>query len=147
MKISVVVQVAAGSRERRLYDEKTLEYLGARKVLLPYPYPYGFIVGTTSEDGDGDNVDCYIITGEALRAGSIVECEPVGLLEQMEGDEVDHKVLARLPGQDVALDQALLEELRSFIAGLDAQFPEVAFKIGRILPREAAIQYLRGASP
>lgn len=145
MMISVVIQVAAGSSERWLYDEKTLEYLGTRQVSRPYPYPYGFVVGTISEDGDA--VDCYILTGDALKAGAIVDCEPIGLLEQLEGDEVDNKVLASIPGQDVALDEALLAELRSFIAGLDAQFPEVTFKVGRILRREAAIQFLQEASP
>jgi inorganic pyrophosphatase len=70
-------------------------------------------------------VDCYVITNDQLRAGSIVECDPIGLLEQHEDGEVDHKVLAAIPGQDVELDRGLLEELRGFIYAVVAQFPEV----------------------
>ena len=139
--IEVVIQVEAGSRDKRLYDEKTLEYKGTRQASLPYPYPYGFIIGTSSEDGD--NIDCYVITEKTLKAGAIVECEPIGLLEQEEGDEFDHNILAAIPGQDVVLDEALLEELRTFISGIFARFPDLTVKVGRILPKEAALRYLQ----
>src|SRR5262245_8044317 len=97
--IKVCIEVEAGSCEKHRYNEKTLEYQGTRWSARPYPYPYGFILGTRA--ADGDNVDCYLITTERLQAGTIVECEPIGLLEQDEDGEVDHKVLAALPGQDV----------------------------------------------
>jgi hypothetical protein len=38
-----------------------------------------------------------------LKAGSIVECEPSGLLEQDEDGDIDHKVLAAISGQNVEL--------------------------------------------
>src|SRR5512139_4154132 len=99
--IQMLVQVAAGSCDRRIYNEMTLEYLETRPGSRPYPYPYGFIVGTRAQDGAC--VDCYLITSDQVTAGSIVECEPVGLLLQDEDGEMDHKVLATLPGQDVEL--------------------------------------------
>ena len=107
----------------------------------PFPYPYGFIVGTSA--ADGDCVDCYILTMDRLQAGSIVECNPVGLLEQDEDGAIDHKVLAALPGQDIVVNQELLEELRNFIYALIAPFPEVHIRIGRILPREAALRHIQ----
>lgn len=106
----------------------------------PFPYPYGFIIGTRA--ADGDCVDCYIITNDRLRAGAIVECDPVGLLEQEEDGEVDHKVLAALPGQEVELNQELLEELRDFVYALIAPFPEVHIRIGGILSREVALHHI-----
>jgi inorganic pyrophosphatase len=138
--IRVLIQVEAGSRERSLYNERTLEYKGQHRMSLPFPYPYGFIIGTSS--ADGDCVDCYIITKNRLQAGSIVECDPVGLLEQHEDDEIDHKVLAALPGQAVEADQRLLEELRDFIYALIAPFPDVHMRVGGILPRQAAIRHI-----
>ena len=72
--IKMLVQVEAGSRDKNLYDEKTLEYKGESRISLPYPYPYGFVIGTNA--ADGDNVDCYLITQEKIKRGSIVECEP-----------------------------------------------------------------------
>lgn len=138
--VRVLIQAEAGSQDKRLYDEKNLEYRRTVQVSLPYPYPYGFIIGTTAEDGD--SMDCYLITGDKLEAGAVVTCEPVGLLEQTEGDEVDHKVLAALPGESVNLDLELLEELRRFITGVFAQYPDVDVAVGRILPKEEALRYL-----
>ncbi len=139
--VKVFVQVEAGSRERRLYDEKTLAFVATRQMPLPYPYPYGFILGTSGEDGD--NLDCYIITRDSLKAGSIVECKPVGLLEHEEGDETDHKVLAALPGQQVDLTLELLEEMRAFITGLFAPFHDLEVHVGRIRSREEALRYIQ----
>ena len=97
--IKMLVQVEDGSRDKNLYDEKTLEYKGASRISLPYPYPYGFVIGTSA--ADGENVDCYLITHEKIRRGSIVECEPIGLLEQVEEGHIDHKVLEAIPGEAV----------------------------------------------
>ena len=93
--IKVCIEVDAGSFEKNLYNEKTLEYRETHRVSRPYPYPYGFILGTTAEEGD--NVDCYLITRDSLKPGAIVECEPIGLLEQDEDGEIDHKVLGLFP--------------------------------------------------
>jgi inorganic pyrophosphatase len=139
--IKVLIQVAAGSRDRNTYNEKTLEYKGTHRVSRPYPYPYGFIIGTSTEDGDG--VDCYLITNDRLKSGSIVECEPIGLLKQDEAGEVDHKVLATIPGQNIELGQGLLEELQDFIYSVFAAFPEVRVSVGPILPRAAALDHIQ----
>jgi inorganic pyrophosphatase len=139
--IKVLIQVEAGSNERNLYNEKTLEYKGSSRLSRTFPYPYGFIIGTSA--ADGDCVDCYIITKDKLKAGNIFECEPVGLLEQDEDGEDDHKVLAALPGQDVELNHKLQEELRNFIYAVIAPFPDVHIRVGHILPHEAALQYIQ----
>jgi len=139
--IKVCIEVEAGSCDRNLYNEKTLEYKETRRVSRPYPYSYGFILGTSAVDGD--NVDCYLITNDSLKPGTIVECEPIGLLEQDEDGEVDHKVLAAMPGQDVEIGQRLLEELRAFIHAVFASFPDVSVRVGCILPREAALHHIQ----
>jgi inorganic pyrophosphatase len=139
--IKVLIQVEAGSRDKKLYNEKTVEYKGASRISLPYPYPYGFIIGTSAEDGEC--VDCYLITHDKVKSGSIVECDPIGLLEQIEDGQIDHKILAAIPGQAVEVGPELLEELRDFIYAVFAQFPEVSISIGRILPREAALKHIQ----
>ena len=75
--IKVLIQIEADSCERNLSNEKTLEYKGQHHMSRPFPYPYGFIIGTSA--ADGDCVDCYIITNDRLKAGIIVECDPVGI--------------------------------------------------------------------
>lgn len=138
--IKVLIQVARGSSERRIYDEQTLEYKGTRPGSLPYIYPYGFILGTRAEDGD--SVDCYIITQDHLLAGSIVECDPIGLLEQDEDGEIDHKVLASMPNQQVEVGHELLQEMQDFIHLIFSGYPDMHVTVGNILPREEALRYI-----
>ena len=139
--IKVCIQVEAGSQEKKFYDEITLTYQETRQVPKPYPYPYGFIIGTSA--ADGDCADCYVISQKKLKAGTIVECEPLALLEQYEGEEIDHKVLATLPGQKVEVGEKLLKELQTFIYAIFAAYPDVNVRVGPILPREAALNYIR----
>ncbi len=139
--IQMMIQVAAGSRDRHIYDESTLEYLETRQVSRSYPYPYGFVIGTKAEDGDA--VDCYLITKDEVPPGTIVACEPCGLLLQDEDGEVDHKVLAAMPGQDVPPGEELLRELQAFIYAIFARYPDMKVRVGPILPREAAQRHLQ----
>jgi len=88
-------------------------------------------------------VDCYILTSDSLKAGTVVECQPIGLLEQSEDEEIDNKVLAILPGQAADLDQGLLAELKDFIYGVFRAFPDVRVRVGDILPESAATEYIQ----
>lgn len=137
--IKMLIQVAAGSSDRKMYRESSLEYVETRHGSHLYPYPYGFIVGTRT--ADGDCVDCYLITREPVSAGSLVECEPIGLLLQDEAGEVDHKVLAALPGQDVVVGAELFQELQGFIDNMFAD-TGLEVRVGPLLPREAALRHL-----
>jgi len=139
--IQMLIQVAAGSCEKQFYNERTLEYRETRRGTRPYPYPYGFIIGTSA--ADGDCVDCYLITRNTLTAGTIVECEPVGLLVQDEDGEDDHKVLAAIPGQEVAVGQELLQELQDFSDAIFVKYPDMRVRVGPILPREAALHHIQ----
>jgi Inorganic pyrophosphatase len=139
--IKVLIQVAAGSREKNYYNEKTLEYKETRHGSQLYPYPYGFIVGTATADGDA--VDCYLITREKLKSGEIVECEPIGLLELDEDGEVDHKVLAIIPGHEIELSAGVLKELQEFIQALFSDYPDMTVRIGPLRSREAALHYIQ----
>jgi len=139
--IKVFIQVQAGARDRQIYNEKTLEYQGTRHGSLPYPFPYGFILSTSAEDGG--NLDCYILTKDSLEPGTIVACEPTGLLEQYEDVEVDHKILASLPGQDMALDQNVIRELQDFIYAAFASYPEANIRLGPVLSREEALRHIQ----
>ncbi len=103
--MKVFIQNEAGSFVKNYHDEKTLEYKRAARVSRAYPFPYGFILNTTADDGL--NVDCFVLTRTALRTGQIVECDPVGLMEQMEDGKEDHNVLAVIRGEDKPLDRKI----------------------------------------
>lgn len=149
--IQVFIQAEAGSCDKHVYQEKTLTYLETRRVPQPYPYAYGFILGTNA--ADGGNLDCYLLAQERLQAGTIVACEPVALLVQREGDEVDDKIIAVLAGEGALAGQELppeqmqdlLLELQAFIYAIFARFPDLELRVGPILPRQAALQTIHMA--
>ena len=113
MLIQVFIQNEAGSNRKNYHDEKTLQYKFTKLVSRPYPYPYGFIIGTTA--ADGGNLDCFVITGRPLKAGEIVECEPIALMEQFEDGVDDHNVLARVAGEEAAITPMIQDALTEFV--------------------------------
>ncbi len=136
----VLIENEAGSRRKNTYDERTLAHVGSAEVSAAYPFPYGFVLGTRS--GDGDAVDCFVLTDAPLASGAIVECEPVALLEQVEDGEIDHKVLARLPGDGAPPDADAVERLKSFVSAVFAHVPGKVMTVGHVLGRKAAEDYL-----
>jgi inorganic pyrophosphatase len=135
----VLIENEAGSRRKNTYDETSLLWLKAEDVSAAYPFPYGFVVDTKA--GDGDAADCFVLTARNLTSGTLIDCEPLGLLEQIEDGEVDHKVLAVLPGETFELSQAE-PALRAFVSSVFAHVPGKQMTIGRLLDRQAAAAYL-----
>jgi inorganic pyrophosphatase len=138
-RLQVLIEAEAGTNVRRIYDETTLGLLSSREVAAAYPCPYGFILGTRT---DGDAIDCYLITGEPIPAGTVVEAEAAGVLEQFEGREVDHKVLAVMPGSSTDLDPRVRETLDSFISELFRPYPLVKVRVGRLLDANEAMAFI-----
>jgi len=136
----VLIENEAGSRTKHTYDERTLALVGSAAVSAAYPYAYGFAIGTRS--GDGDAVDCFVLGETPLASGRVVECEPLALLEQIEDGEVDHKVLAAPVGEAAAVDDAVLERITAFVRGVFAHVPGKSMQIGRLLDRQAAVDFL-----
>ena len=136
----VFIENEAGSRTKNLYDQRTLAHLGTTPVSLQYPYPYGFVIDTSG--GDGDAVDCFVITNSGLSAGDTIECDPIGLLEQVEDGKIDHKVLAVLSGELPVLEQTTVADLKSFISGVFAHVPDKRMEIGRLRGRGDAEAYV-----
>jgi inorganic pyrophosphatase len=139
--MQVFIENQRGSRRKNIYDERTLQHLRTVDVSASYPYPYGFVIGTVS--GDGDAVDCFVLTSEPLKAGTRLECDPIGLLEQIEDGEIDHKVLAVPSGAAAAIDDSVISALKEFISGVFSHVPNKRMEIGRLLDRNAAESYLR----
>ena len=133
----VFVQNEAGSDQKHVHNEKTLEYKGTRRVSRPYPYPYGFILNTTS--GDCDNLDCFVITEQELKSGDIVDCEPVGIMEVLHNGKKDHKVLAILNGEKAQIDSEVKQKLSDFVNHIFDYMKEEVIVVGKFLGQEGAI--------
>ena len=140
-KMKVFIQNETGSFIKNFYDEKTLEFTRAAQVSRAYPLPYGFILNTTGDDGL--NVDCFVLTQTSLRTGQIVQCDPIGLMEQIEDGKEDHNVLAVLRGEEEQLDSKSKQELVEFVSHV---FDHVAGKTvlaGNFRGKESATDYVR----
>ncbi|MCG8570060.1 MAG: inorganic diphosphatase [Spirochaetes bacterium] len=139
--IKVFVESESGTNIKNLYDEETYTLKRKLELLADYPFPYGFIIGTKTDDNDC--VDCYILTQKNLKAGTMIECEPIGLLEQFEEHEKDHKVLAVLPDEKLEINQDIHDRLKNFIDKVFSQWPEVKVKVGQILDKETALSFIQ----
>lgn len=95
---------------------------------------------------DGDNVDCFVLTKTVLLTGQIVECEPMGLMEQMEDGDEDHKILALLPGEESQFDESIRVKLIEFVSHVFDHMPGKQIIAGEFHGREAALNYLQKRS-
>ena len=148
--MKVFIENEAGLDQKNLYNEKTLEYKKTYTVSKKYPYPYGFILDTTS--GDRDNVDAFIITNIKLKSGQIIECEPIGLMEQIElsrnsenieKEEIDHNVLMVVKGETSGIiDDEIKNTLIDFVLHVFDHIQLNKNKVGNFLGKEAAIKYI-----
>ena len=137
----VFIENEAGSRVKHEHNEKTLELKGTTIVSRAFPWPYGFVLNTTGQDGD--NVDCFVLTSRQLRTGEIVECDPVGLIEQIEDGEIDHKIFAQLKGESAVLDRSAQEAFKDFASHVFEHVPGKTMKIGSCFGVETASDYIK----
>lgn len=139
--VKVFIQNERNSREKKIFNEETLEYRGKIDLCCPLPYPYGFIPGTLGDDGDC--VDFWVITREDLKTGTLVDCDPLGLLEIFENDEDDFKILGHPVGEQTELTDDIYKEIRDFTYQVFTQFPETTIRVGRLLSRQAALEFIQ----
>lgn len=135
-RVLVFIENEAGSNIKNLHDEVSLRHTGSVQVARAYPYPYGFVLNTESDDGDG--LDCYVLTGRALRRGDLIECVPIALMEQLENGEQDHNVLATLPDEPWPLDDGVRQTLAEFVSHVFDDMPERLVQAGEFRSVEAA---------
>lgn len=138
--MKVFIQNEAGSKIKRYHNEKSLELLGTKKVSRPYPFPYGFVLHTTAQDGL--NVDCFVLTDTALAAGQIVDCIAVGLMEQFEDGKADHNVLAVLPDEPQTVDGVTRSILTALVTHVFDNIPGKSILTGKFRGARAAKRHV-----
>jgi inorganic pyrophosphatase len=84
--VNVVIDTPKGSRNKYKYDEKTGIWRLSKMLPLgaTFPYDFGFVPATRSEDGDP--LDVLVLTEEATFVGCVVPALLIGVLkaEQIE---------------------------------------------------------------
>ena len=94
-EINVVIEIPAGGAPVKYEIDKESGALFVDRFMLTsmvYPYHYGFIPQTLSEDGDP--CDVFVIADIALVPGCVIKARPVGVLLMEDESGIDEKILA-----------------------------------------------------
>lgn len=93
-EVTAFIEVPKNSKLKYELDKES-GFIKLDRVLysaVHYPGDYGFIPQTLSEDGDP--TDIIIISNFPVMPGVIVRARPIGVLEMIDGDERDEKIIA-----------------------------------------------------
>ena len=92
-ELRVVVEIPAGSNVKYEYDKENKVFVVDRVLYtaMSYPFNYGFIPGTLTEDGDP--LDAVVISSASFLPGTIVDVRPVGALDMEDEKGIDYKLI------------------------------------------------------
>lgn len=91
--LNVIVEIPKGSLNKYEYDAK-LRVMTLDRVIgadLRYPVEYGFIPQTVMPDGDP--LDFIMLVTEPTYPGVLIEARPIGIMQMLDGEDVDDKIL------------------------------------------------------
>ncbi len=91
--VRMIVEIPKNSQNKYEYDGTLGVFRLDRPLYSPMHYPgdYGFIPGTLAEDGDP--LDIIVLVEEPSFPGCLIEVRPIGLLNMIDENELDQKVL------------------------------------------------------
>lgn len=93
-EVDVIIEIAKGSHIKYEYDKDRNMIVCDRILHTPmkYPFNYGFIPNTLSEDGDP--LDVVVIMDDELVPGCIIKCKILGYLDTKDDAGNDPKIIA-----------------------------------------------------
>jgi inorganic pyrophosphatase len=92
--INTIIEIPKMSQNKFEYDED-LDVLRLDRVLhstIYYPYDYGFVPETLSEDGD--HLDVMLIISTTTFPGCVISARPIGLIDMEDEAGQDWKIIA-----------------------------------------------------
>ncbi len=91
---NVVIEIPAHSSIKYEIDKDSDSLFVDRLLSTPMHYPcnYGYIPHTLC--GDGDAADVLVIFPQAVQAGSVIRCRPLGVLKMTDEAGEDSKLVA-----------------------------------------------------
>jgi|TARA_R100000084_G_scaffold62525_1_gene26805 inorganic pyrophosphatase len=92
--LNCIVEIPKGTNTKYEYDEKLNIFVLERCLVssLQYPINYGFVPQTIALDNDP--LDVLVFNHDPIDRGSLVSCRVLGVLEFLDGGEVDNKIIA-----------------------------------------------------
>ncbi|MBK5290387.1 MAG: inorganic diphosphatase [Acidobacteriia bacterium] len=102
--VRTIVEIPKNSGNKYEYDEKLGVFRLDRALYSPMHYPgdYGFIPGTLADDGDP--LDALVLVQEPSFPGCMIEVRPVGVLDLVDNEEADQKLLV-VPNRNPRYEQ------------------------------------------
>jgi inorganic pyrophosphatase len=117
--VRVIIEIPKGSANKYEYNVDLNVFRLDRTLYSPMHYPgdYGFVPGTRAEDGDP--MDVLVLVQSPSFTGCLQEVRPVGILNMVDQQEKDRKVIA-VPWRDPRYTQ---------VHTMDQIFPHVRREI------------------
>jgi len=108
--VNALIEISKGSSVKYEYDETTDRLVVDRflHTSMYYPFNYGFIPKTLSEDGDP--VDVLVLTLEAVFPGAILPTRIVGMLETEDEGGRDVKLIG-VPIEKIEADSVKVQNV------------------------------------
>ena len=102
--VRMIVEIPRDCSNKYEFDPTLKLFRLSRTLYSPLHYPgdYGFIPGTVGDDSEPLDILC-LVTSPSF-TGCLAYVRPVAVLELLDGDKLDHKVLA-VPGRDPRHDE------------------------------------------
>lgn len=108
--LDVIIEIAQGSSVKYEMDKES----GLLKVdrfihsAMVYPFNYGFMPGTMSDDGDP--LDVAVLSAQPVIPGSILPARAIGMLDMEDESGMDTKIIA-VPAKNVDPWYAEIEDI------------------------------------
>lgn len=92
-EVDVIIEISKGGNIKYEFDKEKNILVCDRVLHTPFKYPfnYGYIPNTLSEDGDP--IDVVVVMEESLISNCIVRCEIIGMLETKDDAGNDPKLI------------------------------------------------------
>lgn len=93
-EVNVFIEIPQGSSVKYELDKKSGVMMIDRFnfTAMFYPFNYGFIPGTSAEDGDP--TDVLVISSYPVQPGTVIPSRPIGMLEMEDEAGIDTKIIA-----------------------------------------------------
>jgi inorganic pyrophosphatase len=154
-EVNVFVEIPQGSSIKYEIDKESGVIMVDRfsYTAMSYPFNYGFIPGTSAEDGDA--VDVLVLSSLSVHPGTVIPSRVVGMLEMEDEEGIDTKILA-VPTvkvdpffghiNDIAdIDEATKNKIKHFFDHYKEIEPGKWVKTKKFLDKNAAFESIKKA--
>jgi len=94
MKMNIFIENPKGSSNKYELDKESGKIMLDRALYssVYWPFEYGFIENTLSDDGDP--LDVVVLVNEPTFPGCVIPCKIIGMLDMEDESGIDYKIIA-----------------------------------------------------